>query len=68
MYARVKHDREAMFNPEVDVGKSNADLKSFILFRELWTKPSEHIFEYVLLSVGLIVQWCTLRSETIFGN
>ena len=42
MYARVKHDTEAMFNPEVDVGKSNADLKSFILFRELWTEPSEH--------------------------
>ena len=41
--------------PEVDGGISNASLKGFILFAELWTEPSEHIFEYMSLSVGLIV-------------
>ena len=41
--------------PEFDCGISNGNLKSFILFRKLWTEPSEHIFEYTLLSVGLIV-------------
>ena len=41
--------------PEVDGGISNTNLKSFILFAKLWTEPSEHIFEYTLLSVGLIV-------------
>ena len=41
--------------PKVDGGISNANLKSFILFRKLWTEPSEHLFEYTSLSVGLIV-------------
>ena len=41
--------------PEVDGEISNANLKSFILFGKLWTEPSEHIFEYMSLSVGLIV-------------
>ena len=41
--------------PEVDGGISNANFKSFISLRKLWTEPSEHIFQYTLLSVGLIV-------------
>ena len=41
--------------PEVDGGISNANLKSFILFGKLWAEPSEDSFEYMLLSVGLIV-------------
>ena len=41
--------------PEVDGGISNASLKGFILFAKLWTEPSEHIFEYTSVSVGLIV-------------
>ena len=41
--------------PEFDGGRSNANLKSFILFGKLWTELTEHIFEYMLLSVGLIV-------------
>ena len=41
--------------PEVDGGISNANLKSFLLFRKLWTELSKHIFEYTTLSVGLIV-------------
>ena len=41
--------------PEVDGGINNVNLKSFIMFGKLWTEPSEHIFEYTSLSVGLIV-------------
>ena len=41
--------------PEVDGRMSNAYLKYFILFRKLRAVPSEHIFEYKLLSFGLIV-------------
>ena len=40
---------------EVDGGISNSNFQSFILFGKLWTEPSEHIFEYKSLSVGLIV-------------
>ena len=39
--------------PEVDGGISNANFKSFILFRKLWTEPSEHIFEYTSLYIFL---------------
>ena len=40
---------------EVDGRMKNAYLKNFILFRKLRAVPSEHIFEYKLLSFGLIV-------------
>lgn len=40
--------------PEFDGEMSNANLKSFILFGKLRAESSEHIFDYTLLSVGLI--------------
>ena len=46
---------EKFLTHEVDGGVSNANLKSFMFFEKLRTEPSEHIFEYMLLSVGLIV-------------
>ena len=60
---RKGHTRRFMMEkpcstPEVDGGISNASLKGFILFAKLWTEPSEHIFESMSLSVGLIVFNC----------
>ena len=49
------HGGETTFGPLIDGRISNADLKSFVLFGKLWTEPSEDIFEYMLLSVALIV-------------
>ena len=47
MYAKVPRS-----TPEVDGGISNTNPKSF---GKLRAEPSEHIFEYTSLSVGLIV-------------
>ena len=49
------HGGETTFAPLIDGRISNANLKSFILFGNSWTEPSEHISEYMLLSVALIV-------------
>ena len=44
IYTKVTQEDSQRSTPEVDGGISNANLKSFILFRKLWTEPSEHIF------------------------